>query len=63
MAAHIKPPTNDPSFKTFYLRSVANSEGCGCAEAVIRDGTPPIRKGDSIGEIFAALRERLRRTR
>lgn len=59
MAEHIKPPGNDPSFKNFYLRRVANSEGCGCAEAVIRDGSPPIQAGDSLRAIITALRERL----
>ncbi len=57
------------SFRDFYLRQVAISEGCGCAELVIRrdsgnlpkategDGPPPARGGS---RRFAWLRRLLR---
>ncbi|MGF1609859.1 MAG: hypothetical protein ACFCUQ_10715 [Kiloniellales bacterium] len=38
------------SFERFYLRQVAISEGCGCAELVIRRETSKPRVQDAAGD-------------
>ena len=48
------------SFARFYLEKVAISEGCGCAEMVIRRDEPKIRGDQGIRAIWRALRERWR---
>ena len=55
-------PGKEQSFARYYLRHVAQSEGCGCAEHVLREARP-LRAGDSLKEIIAALVERFGRVR
>ncbi len=44
----------DEPFETRYLKYVAISEGCGCAERVIRDARAPL-SGDGLREVYRAL--------
>lgn len=55
----IRKREHKDSFEQFYLKNVAQSEGCGCAEHVLRKACP-INSGDSLGEIVSALKERFR---
>ncbi len=56
-----RTPGDRDDFKRFYLKNVAQSEGCGCAEGVLQK-TRPIKFGDSLSEIFAALKKRFGRS-
>ncbi len=55
----IRSPGNRDSFERFYLRQVAHSEGCGCAEHLLREARP-LSPGDRLSEIVAALKGRFR---
>lgn len=52
-----RTPGDRDDFKRFYLKNVAQSEGCGCAEGVLNKARP-VRFGDSLSEILAALKKR-----
>lgn len=52
--------TSQQSFARFYLEKVAISEGCGCAEMVIRRDEPKIRADHGLRELWHALQERWR---
>lgn len=45
------------TFERFYLKEVALSEGCGCAEHVIRE-VRFVSSGNSLHVIWAALKQR-----
>ncbi len=53
----IRAPGDKGNFAQYYLKNVAVSEGCGCAEGVLRK-TGSVRAGDSLWEILAAFRKR-----
>jgi len=53
-------PDGDEPFEIRYLKYVAITEGCGCAERVIQYGRAPLH-GDSLRDVFLALRERIAR--
>ena len=55
--------SGEGSFARFYLEKVAISEGCGCAEMVIRRDEPKLRRDHSLRGLWQALRQRLRRGR
>ena len=52
-----RAPGDRDNFTRYYLKNVAQSEGCGCAEGVLNKARP-IKFGDSLGEILAALKKR-----
>ncbi|WP_282605035.1 hypothetical protein [Pelagibius sp. Alg239-R121] len=58
----IRTPGDTDSFERYYLKNVAQSEGCGCAEGVLRK-TRPIKFGDSLSEIAVALKKRFGRSK
>lgn len=58
MRHHVEPPGPDEPFERFYLKNVAISEGCGCAESVIAGSRARISRGNSIKAVIAAIRER-----
>jgi len=49
--------TSQQSFARFYLEKVAISEGCGCAEMVIRRDEPKVHAGHGLRALWSALRE------
>ena len=53
-------PDGDEPFDVRYLKYVAISEGCGCAERVIANRRGP-SKGDGIAEIYSAVIGRIRK--
>ena len=57
----MKPsPNNQQSFARFYLEKVAISEGCGCAEMVIRRDEPKVRADHGLRAIWQAIKDRWR---
>ncbi len=50
------------SFARYYLKNVAISEGCGCAELVVRPERP-VQSNDSVKAFFLGLWDRFGRRR
>jgi len=57
----VRAPGDNGNFEQYYLKNVAVSEGCGCAEGVLRK-TRSVRTGDSLEAILAALKKRFGRS-
>ncbi len=53
----VRAPGDNSTFDRYYLKNVAVSEGCGCAESVLRK-TRAVKTGDTFLAIFTALKKR-----
>lgn len=57
-----KNPKHPNSFERYYLENVALSEGCGCAEQLLRRAPTP-HSGDSLRDILSAVKERFNKSK